>query len=734
MMKRKFIVLGLVLLMLTAFVGCGSSSDDTTAASEDNTDSKQVSSINLSFDDEGYAQVDEDISQYDLYINEDGSSIRIEDTTTGYVWDTQASSEDFDMDSVNEKWQKQLESPFILYYTDLEEGYGAVIYLALLEMDFSVEMYAIDNGVRVVYDMENPEIVVAIDYMVDDNGFVVEIPESEIQENGKYSVTSIKLLPYFADATDTVDGYYFYPDGSGAIMEFTDSSHYKESEVSFTVYGDLTNYKNTLDVTDEGDTEVLLPVFGANLDEAGFLAIIEQGAETASIRVNPSNSVVTINSIYVSFTFRRSFADSRSSDSTTYLTFDDEMITGTRRISYRFLGEGDTTYSDMAKCYRDYLINEEGAEQLASDDSNVPVSLDLFMGIKEEGMIFDTFQTVTTFAQAEEILEELADLGVDSIELQLKGWTKNGYYTDPKMFPVNSKVGGSSGLKSLVSYAEDKDVSIILEANFLEARSSSSGFSERNDVVYLGNNSIFANYDESLFLMTPTAAQSNLTTFLDKAENYDVDGVSFYAMGQYLFYNYNSSYYTTQAQCLTIWQEMMQTASDSLGEVVVQGGNSYVIGYADKITDVPDEDSGYQITTSAVPFYQIVTHGLATYTGEAGNLSSDLEQTTLKWVEYGYMPYFELTYDGSEALMYTDYSTLFSSEYTDWIDDIAEIYADFNENLKDLQTVFIDSHEEVEDNVYKVTYENGTIIYVNYNDEDVSVDGLTVEAMSYTID
>lgn len=728
-MKKKLMAFGLVLLMAASLVGCDEK-EETTKEPEQKTEEKQLSDFKESPDAEGYTLA-ADNEAYELYVNEDGSGIRVKDKESNAVWDSMTNSEDFDPNSVNVKWQKKLFSPFELFYTDLEKGQGAVINLTLMEMDYSTEFYGIDDGVRVVYDMQNPGIVLAVDYMIDENGLVVEIPTSEIEENGRYSATSIKLLPYLADATDEQEGYYFYPDGSGAIMEFKDSSHYRESELALKMYGDLTRYKNTLDVLAEQSSEVLLPVYGASLEDKGFLAIIEEGAETATIKVLPTTEVIGINSISCEFAIRRSFADARAEEAG-FIVFDEDMIEGTRKVSYRFYHDGETTYTDMAKTYREYLMKEEGIE-VKETSENIPLSLDLFMGIKEDGLLFDEFKAVTTFEQAQEILEKLQEAGVETIDLQLKGWTKNGYYTDPKMFPVNGKVGGKSGLKDLTAYAEDKDIDISLEANFLEARAEVGGFNEREDVIYLGNKTIFSNYDSSLFLMNPASAQRNLEEFIDDGEEFGIDGVSFYALGQYLLYNYSTNQYTTQEECAAIWQEMLTQSKDAFGKAVVQGGNSYVLAAADKVTDVPYEDSGYQMTTKGVPFYQIATRGLVELTGDAGNLSSDIEEEKLRWVEYGMQPYFELTYSGSEDLMYTDYSTLFSSTYTDWLEQAIEIYTDFNENLTDVWNAAIEEHEEVKDGVFKVTYDNGTIVYVNYNSQMTSVDGVKIQAKDYTV-
>jgi len=144
------------------------------------------------------------------------------------------------------------------------------------------------------------------------------------------------------------------------------------------------------------------------------------------------------------------------------------------------------------------------------------------------------------------------------------------------------------------------------------------------------------------------------------------------------------------------------------------------------------------MTTKRVPVFQIAVHGLVNYTGEALNLSSDKEEEKLKWVEYGYVPFFELTYSGSEELMRTDYSELFSSTFSSWVDEATSIYKDFNKNLKDVWNMFIVDHEEVKPDVFKVTYESEDgktkkYVYVNYNDVECQVDGNVIDGKSYLV-
>ena len=83
--------------------------------------------------------------------------------------------------------------------------------------------------------------------------------------------------------------------------------------------------------------------------------------------------------------------------------------------------------------------------------------------------------------------------------------------------------------------------------------------------------------------------------------------------------------------------------------------------------------------------------------------------------------------------MHTDYSELFSSTFSSWVDEATEVYKDFNKNLIDVWNEFIVDHEEVQEDVFKVTYENGKVVYVNYNDVECEVDGNVIDKNSYLV-
>lgn len=751
-MKKRFLSLLLVVALVSTglLAGCGKKKEQV-QTEEGEQKIEKLSPANLSYGEDGYASIAKN-DLYELRMNATASSIQVVEQSTGHVWDSRMTDPDFlkrtdpkfdeSKVAVTTKQFSSMMSPFILTWADLDiipnSANTADMLNAAGKPNYDVNIEQLENGVRVTYDMKNAQIKLALDYVLAEKGLKVSLPSACIDEYGENSVISVEVFPYFAEASDKANGYYFYPDGSGAVMEFSDISHYGENEVSLEIYGNTQNYKEYIGLLDEESPEIMLPVFGAQVDDSGFLAIVTEGEESAQIQITPSKALFPMNSIATQFEFRRHFTDLRIKPEVgkeASQVFDQKMIAGNRTIYYQFLDKGKTTYSDMAKLYREHLLEGELKDKAKKEDKAVPLMLDLFMAIKEDGFIVDPTVTATSFTQAETILGELEKLGVKDMNLQLKGWTKNGYYTDPVQFPVNSKIGGSKGLKNLLEYTGEKGIKVFLASNFLEAREGSGGFNEQSDVVYLGNSAILTN--GLLYLLSPEVCRENYEKFEKDLAKYEgVAGVGFLSIGEELPYNYNtnnSGAYKTREESKGIWQKILETSKTNKHMNIVEGGNAYVLKNADIIMSLPDTDSGYQITTKSIPFYQLVVHGLVDFTGRAGNLSSDLKKETLKWAEYGYLPYFELTYSGSEDLMYTDYNSLYSSTYSAWLEEAASIYKNFNENLTEVQDAYMDSHEEVAADVFKVTYSNGSVVYVNYNDEEVTVDGVTIGAEAYIV-
>ena len=69
--------------------------------------------------------------------------------------------------------------------------------------------------------------------------------------------------------------------------------------------------------------------------------------------------------------------------------------------------------------------------------------------------------------------------------------------------------------------------------------------------------------------------------------------------------------------------------------------------------------------------------------------------------------------------------------YDNTINKAAEFYSQANETLNDLRDARITDHYEVTDGVFCTEYDTGSMIYVNYTNNDFSTLGVVVEARSF---
>ncbi len=664
-----------------------------------------------------------------LYVYPDCCRIDMEDALTGKTWSSTMNDETAEGMKIIPAQQKRITSLLAVNCTNLETGLGVVNNMALKsEKQLEASYELIENGVRFTYYFGTYQVGVQAEFRLEGDSLVARVPYGGIREDGGFSLVSVDMLPFLFSATDQAEGFFFYPDGCGAVMEFRDNAHYRESTRLYPVYGDFQKQPALMDMFAQEAPQVLMPVFGVNRGGHGMLAVIEEGAETSRISLNSSNNIIGINYLFANFQYRRSFEDKRVT-TRDIKVFDKDDMKIDYQVRILFLAEDDPDYSAMACEWRNYLLKNG----IVSRGEHKPaVAIDLFMNAPEEGLLFDTPRTVTTLNQAGEILKALDGLGVKNIRASIKGWTAGGYGKTPDHFPISGAVGNEGELKTLLETARQIGATVSLTANFMEAKSDQRGYSHRNDVVYTGNHMILTDRDETVFMLSPDVAKEKFDQFLKKAAAFAVSGVRFERMGQFTGFNYGARRYTTAAQALEYYRAMLDEAKAAFGTAEAEGGNACLLGHADFFTGVPYRDFGCQATTRAVPFYQIALHGLVEYAGKPGNLSSDLEREVLRWVEMGYVPFFELTHDNTEELMYTDYQILFSAEYAAWQERVAWAAGQFTQGpLAELCGVCIARHERLSDTLVKVTYENGAAVYVNYAGETALADGLEVPAQSW---
>lgn len=681
--------------------------------------------------------------KYILYIDEKTGNVRLVSKQSGTEWlgSPQTPS------TLPPNNKKFIDSPLHLRYTqgsDITSTYS--LKDATTEMTYEV----VNDQVVLSFNFGAEGITVQLIYSLSDRGLVVQIPFESITETGAARLTSLEPLPFMNGALESDEGAMFLPDGSGALLNFRTNHETYLKGYSGYIYGnDQTFVSHTHDFLGVGvrrsitpRESIALPVFGMYRNGVGTLAIVQDGMYEAKINGTPAGvRAIPMYRSSVEFMYRKNdIIFIGNSGQIPY--FQGQMIAGDRKVEYVLLEKEKANYVGMAEAYRDYLIEEQGITPVV--DQTPTLNLMLFGGILREEIIGDTFIKMTTFKQAEDIIASLQQAGISSIDATFDGWTKNGVYGTQPTHKVAKQLGGKKGLTSLVNFAEASNVNLYLRANYVKPFEDTGKYSQRKDSVRGMDREVLVT---NQYWPSDRWSRSSVTFNLLKPERalekyvkeevsdyvkYGVDGVQLQYMGQYIYSDEDKDSITDRSIAANAWIEALSLMREQVGATSVEYGNAYTFGVVDRIDNAPLYSSEYTYTDESVPFYQLVVHGLIPYYAAPINLREDAEVEWLKSIEYGALPSAELTGELSSNLHRTIATRLFSSYAQDWIPQIAEEYQELLPMYEAIAGEQMVNHEQLQQDVYRTTYANGTTVIVNYNRNSVQVDGATVEGMNYT--
>ena len=704
---------------------------------------------NVNFDDPGKYVSIAKTDKLELFYNEAKGAIQVKNLENGYLWKGICDNEVYDLDNINAQWSAYLQSPLTISYNDLKRRDSGVQTLYAGRDCNLLEYELIDDGVAVSYGFTTPGIYVTVEYVLEDDQLVVRIPYEKIREESRYALSTIELLPYFGAAGNENEGYLFYPDGSGAITPF-EKANTRPSNVKLANFYTYTNrvitFMNLFYADSYERYTAALPVYGIKNGNNALFGVFTQGEENSGISIYPSGYVVNLNHAGFLVYTRNTYTVDMYSMSTgvgasttggsKIQRVDKLLIPEDREVRYFFLSGEDADYSGMAQVYREYLIENGMLNDAIENGDQIPLALRLLMGTTKEGMVFDEYIPMTDFDQAQEIIGRLQDQGVGSMEVVLNAWMKG--YEEYEYWGPARQLGGTSGLKDLNAYVKGlSNVDVYLESGFMFASSKTSGLDESNDVVYDGLNIEVSMEDMDgtiYYLVNPLAAYNRNSKFLSKLKKYDSFGVAYDDVGKYAFPDFNTNAAYTKSGTVDQLQQLMASTKESNRKVGTAGANQYVYTYADYLYELRERNYGLNITDYAIPFILMVLSGRVPYsTDGAGNLSYDLQTQKLKWIEYGAIPYFYLTYESALNLRGTNYDALFSSNYNDWEATVVDTYNEFKTNLSDVYGQQIIEHKIITDDLKRLEYANGIVVYINYGDTEAAAEGVTVPAKDYVV-
>lgn len=600
--------------------------------------------------------------------------------------------------------------------------------------------------------LNRPYFTVVLKYTLTADGFTVSAPVKYIECAEGYHLYKLTLFELFGAAQRGNDGYIFLPDGCGALMRFRQEKAGKE-KLSLPVFGNDLTVTASAELDAKKETErVTLPVFGMKEAAEGYLAIIEDGAATATIEAYRAGGYNAYNAVYPVFTVteKDNVYLEGSEESTQIPQFQQKLYDGDFRVRYVLLNDGDNGYSEMAAALRSYYI-EQGVLK-KQEAASLPFYLETIGGVTGYknllGISYIDVVSATSYQENITILQALQDAGVEGVRLILNGWFNGGvYHSYPKSIRLQSQLGGKSGFNKLCTFAADNGVLLYPQVNLMTVDRKGNGFwsvrhSARTldlleaEVVDRSYATGQKRADDGLshgssYILRPSVAAELTTSFLKAYDKYSLSGVYLSGSGNELYSDFLRSDTIDRNTSISYSQAGLQEAAKKLQQVMVSEGNSYALPYATDLLNVAAESSGYQMTDEDVPFLQMVLHSYVHMAGTPINLAKDSDVAPLKMLEYGMALHYQVTYEPTHVLKNTDYFQNYASHYEGWLAHMSEHHTGMAPLLNAVQQADMIRHQQVADGVFKTVYDNGVTIYVNYNEEEFTQDGLTIPAMGY---
>ncbi|MBP3651395.1 MAG: hypothetical protein J6K73_16615 [Clostridia bacterium] len=622
------------------------------------------------------------------------------------------------------------------------EGYWA-------EAGYTADDYAIDQQL-VAGSKDNSGAVfnVSLVYRLDGGDFVVEVPYDSIRYKEAYPITFVTPLPMFGAAGTADEGFMFVPEGGGALINFNNGKLNQNSYYA-NMYGwDYASRRNEM----INETRLNFPVFGMAKNGGSFICIMEGATSYGGVMADISGRYNSYNWLCGKYNVLHS-DQYNVSNKTAQLVYMYEQDIPDDCIVQRYKFIDSANYADMANAYGDYLRKQMPELAQATASEQMPVNVEMVGAIDKTvvkfGLPIDSVVPTTTFEEAQQIISDLTESGVQNLNVRFSGWANRGInqrvLTDVK---VVKKLGGDAGMKKLIDFAAEKNVVLGFDGVNCFAYDSGIfqgfiGFSDaaryttREQVkIYPYDIITYLESDwlDPYYLVKPAYAKENATNLINKLSSLGAQGIAFRDIGYLLSADYNPKDLVTREEVKALHLETMKEAQEAGQHIIIRSGNDYALPYADLITDMDLDGSSYAILDTAVPFYQIALHGMKDYTGEPINLANDTVEQFLQCVEYGAGLNYTFMAEDTKILQDTLHSGFYAANYDRWKEDAIATVTRYQMEMAGLNQQKIVDHEMRDSGVAVTTYEDGTKVYVNHSERMRRVDGVTIPARDYTVE
>src|SRR3989339_17052 len=690
-----------------------------------------------------------------LFMNDRNSHFAVVDKRNDYVWYSNYFTSD---PKATKTYQNLQKSTFSLRYreTDNTTKLMTNYEYSIQNQQFEIDLESVEDGFRIDYtvadrspkgywfptkiskerfeeliynpfvshevEIKDPEFFIPMTVKLTEDSVVATIITEEIVAKEPYDIISINFLPYFGAANETKEGYMVIPEGSGGIINFTNGKTQQRSYTTYLYDQDHTLIPAKLSMQDVG---AKMPIYGLKHENNAILAVIEGGAEHAMLTAEISGKNDRFNKIMPEFTFKDS--------GLYYLTqsgisiWNEDTYDYQPEIRYYFTEGEDANYTGLAHVYKDYLQMKYDLEVL--ENKKTSLYLDILGSYDfDDYFLFFPYkrvETLTTYRQAQTMIESLKNQGVNHMVANYKGWFNKGMeHERPDHINLDSSLGTKKAFQAFNRYMEEQGYPLFYDVEFMKLYDKSSLYNNANISRIVGGTMMeYYPYDQAsrlpiktedpYYLLKLSAIDENIEGFLRDANKLELPGINLTSLGQELYSDFHKNHQLYRYEAVDYIMDMMQNVKDHTS-VMVTSSNDYALPFADYLVDLTYQTSNYLVVDYAIPFYQMAISGMIDYAMPSINLGqNEVDQYyVLKALETGSNLKFTVSYEDTSQLINTRFNNFFSTEFSLIENNMVQLYQELYNVIGDDN--YIISHEVTLAGEVVVTYVKGQVITINY--------------------
>ena len=717
----------LTLLAMLSTAGCGSKNTVSVKAYDSEHEKKSH---------EGYVAAQND--NWSLEWDQESFRVILRDKKNGDVYSNLPSElmeTVVDEDGIEKRNNPQLENPLTVEYLDnktLQIQYLYAYTASLKKGDYFFE--EIENGFKITYYFEKISASVPISYRLEDDGINVSVDLNEITESCE-KIYRITLMPFFASAkNEDQSSYLFVPSGSGALIYPYEWISDSSKSCSYPVYGDDLQYAQADGDETTNREPVRLPVFGSKNGDSAVCAVIDSGAELASIECNVGNSKFGYSTVYASFNVR---------GLSSWDSYSDDICDSTVSVSYYPLSGESANYVGIADKYRDYLIKDG----IKSGSDEKLLSLKIIGGTHTDeqflGVPYRSLFTTTSLSDALEIIKDISEKTNEAPAVNLVGFGKSGIDVGKVSGnnAISNKFGDKTDCADLQNYCAEKNIPLYFDFDNTRFAKSGNGIIKLFDFAKTTVGTRAVSYRTELgsnggeIIKEYFVPRSKLVSIseksVDSAQKLGFNGVSFNVASSNVYSDYATRSTFCSGNYGKDFNEITDYCKNNRISFLADNANAYSVKNADILTSVPTSSDKNDLFSEDIPFYQIVFKGYVSMTSDPLNNCTDSNETILKSAESGIGLSYTLIKNFDETLITANQYFYNTSVYDDLSEEIEKNVADYGDYFNSVTGAKIIGHEILGDGLRKTVFDNGVTVFVNYSSYDVESTFGRVAAKSF---